>query len=290
MSTPTPLFTGLTTVDLAYSVDAYPAEDTKTRAREQFLGAGGPAANAAVTCAVLIGQARLLTAVGRHPLTELVREDLLGHGVELIDATPHRTDPPPVSSIVVAIGSGTRTIVSLDGSGMDVDFAAEFAEPVRNSSLVLIDGHHHELALGAARVASDSDIPVVLDAGRWRPEHAALLPLVDIAICSASFAPPDAEDLFGYLHRIGPRRVARTNGPDPIQYSDNGIRGEIAVREIGGGDTLGAGDILHGAFCAYYSRRRDFVDALTRASAVATLSCRHFGTRGWCDAVSELPG
>lgn len=48
MSTSTPLFAGATTVDLAYAVDSYPAEDTKTLAREHFLGAGGPAANAAV--------------------------------------------------------------------------------------------------------------------------------------------------------------------------------------------------------------------------------------------------
>ncbi|MEV5649636.1 PfkB family carbohydrate kinase [Nocardia sp. NPDC052254] len=292
MNAPAPLFAGLTTVDLAYGVGSYPAEDTKTTAREQFLGAGGPAANAAVACAVLIGEARLITALGRHPLTGLVRDDLASNGVELMDTTPEREQPPPVSSIVVATGRGTRTIVSLDGSGIEAHFDAKVAEHVLRSPVVLIDGHHRELALGVAETAHRAGIPVVLDAGRWRPDHADLLPLVDIAICSASFAPPGIEsaDLFEALHRLGPRHVAVTSGSEPIRYSTNGIRGEIAVRATATGDTLGAGDILHGAFCAYYTRDRDVVGALTRASAVATLSCRYFGTRGWRDALSELSG
>ncbi|PPJ35505.1 sugar kinase [Nocardia nova] len=283
-----PLFVGLTTVDLAYAVDAYPAEDTKTLAREQFLGAGGPAANAAVACAILTGGARLLTAVGRHPLAALIRDDLRSHGVELVDTTARRTDPPPISSIVVAAGAGTRTIVSLDGSGIGAPFGDELADRVREASVVLVDGHHIELALGIARAAHGMGIPVVLDGGRWKPEHARLLPLVDIAICSASFAPPDTEDIFDHLHRIGVHAVAVTRGHQPITYSANGIRGEIAVGGVDGADTLGAGDILHGAFCAYHARGHGFVDALTRAAAVATLSCRFFGTRAWGDRLGEL--
>ncbi|MBF4999918.1 sugar kinase [Nocardia sp. BSTN01] len=282
-----PLFVGLTTVDLSYAVDAYPVEDTKTRARDQFLGAGGPAANAAVACAILTGGARLLTAVGQHPLTALIRDDLRSHGVELVDTTARRTDPPPISSIVVAAGAGTRTVVSLDGSGIEVSFDDEFAALVRDASVVLVDGHHLELALGIARVARDAGIPVVLDGGRWKPEHAELLPLVDIAICSASFAPPDSRDVFAHLHRIGVHAVAVTRGQQPIMYSADGVRGEITVEDVDGADTLGAGDILHGAFCAYHSRGHDFVDALTRAAAVATLSCRFFGTRAWGDRLGE---
>ncbi|MDR7169267.1 sugar/nucleoside kinase (ribokinase family) [Nocardia kruczakiae] len=283
-----PLFVGLTTVDLSYAVDAYPAEDTKTRARDQFLGAGGPAANAAVACAILTGGARLLTAVGQHPLTALIRDDLRSHGVELVDTTARRTDPPPISSIVVAAGAGTRTVVSLDGSGIEASFDDESAALVQEAPVVLVDGHHIELALGIARVARAAGIPVVLDGGRWKPEHAQLLPLVDIAICSASFAPPDCQDVFGHLHRIGIPAVAVTRGQQPILYSANGVRGEIAVGDVDRADTLGAGDILHGAFCAYHSRGHDVVDALTRAAAVATLSCRFFGTRAWGDRLDEL--
>jgi sugar/nucleoside kinase (ribokinase family) len=51
-------------------------------------------------------------------------------------------------------------------------------------------------------------------------------------------------------------------------------------------DTLGAGDVLHGALayqlCAHESLDAAvFADALRRAVAVASRSCASFGTRAW---------
>lgn len=68
------VFAGLSTLDLAYAVDRYPAEDAKTQAADLFLGAGGPAANAAITYAFLSGRTpTLVTALGKHALAELIR-------------------------------------------------------------------------------------------------------------------------------------------------------------------------------------------------------------------------
>ncbi len=47
------LFVGLATLYITYAVHHYPGEDTKSLALEEFLGAGGPAANAAVACAIV---------------------------------------------------------------------------------------------------------------------------------------------------------------------------------------------------------------------------------------------
>jgi len=43
------------------------------------------------------------------------------------------------------------------------------------------------------------------------------------------------------------------------------------------------------AFCAYYIRSRNFVEALGRAATVATLSCRSFDTRDWRTEPTEQP-
>jgi sugar/nucleoside kinase (ribokinase family) len=51
-------------------------------------------------------------------------------------------------------------------------------------------------------------------------------------------------------------------------------------------DTLGAGDVFHGA-CAFAIAMVDkldetaFVDALQKAAAMAASSCESFGTRSW---------
>ncbi|WP_028478603.1 PfkB family carbohydrate kinase [Nocardia sp. CNY236] len=288
------LFVGLSTLDISHAVARYPGEDTKSRALDQFLGAGGPAANAAVACALVTGkQSTLITALGCHPLADLVRHDLTGHNVAVVDATPAGIDKPPISSAVVAMDAQTRTVVGLDATRIQAPCTVELTRYVEQASIVLVDGHHPDLAMGVARRAAEIGVPIVLDAGRWKPVHDRLLPLVDVAICSATFAPPgfdgDSSMLLDYVRSIGPTQAAVTRGPDPILYADRGRHGAVDVTPVTGADTLGAGDILHGAFCAYYSSRSDFVDALTHASAVATRSCRSFGTRNWVDTVDGLP-
>ncbi|MCM6772791.1 PfkB family carbohydrate kinase [Nocardia sp. CDC159] len=280
----TAVFVGLATLDIAYALDRYPDEDTKTRARDQFLGAGGPAANAAVTHAFLSGRTpALVTALGEHHLAQVIRRDLDEYGVAPVDVTPSGTHRPPVSSIMVATGSGTRTIVSLDGSEIAAPFDPSQLGPLNDARILLIDGHYPELAVGFATAARASGIPVVLDAGRWREVHAELLALTDIAICSASFAPPGvgADDLFDYLHDHGVGHAAVTHGGRPIPYSAPDGRGEIAVSGAPVVDTLGAGDVLHGAFCHYHVAGQPFPDALRLASEVASASCRYLGTRAW---------
>ncbi|MBJ8343787.1 PfkB family carbohydrate kinase [Antrihabitans sp. YC2-6] len=281
------MFVGLTTLDIAYLVDAYPAEDTKTQALDQFLGAGGPAANAAVTYAYLSRSSpTLLTAVGRHPLAEIVGSDLVEHGVGVLDAIPDSALQPPLSSIVVARQTHTRTVVSLDAQRIEAPFDEAFGAAVGHAGIVLMDGHFRDLAMGIATRARDAGIPVVLDAGRWKDSHRDLLPLVDIAICSAVFRPPlteynDSSKLFDAVHAMGPTHVAITRGAEPIRYSGPDGRGEVDVEPVHAVDTLGAGDILHGAFCHYFTASGDFAGALGSAAAVASVSCRWLGTREW---------
>ncbi|MBF6173207.1 PfkB family carbohydrate kinase [Nocardia blacklockiae] len=282
----TAVFVGLATLDIAYAVRRYPSEDSKTQAADQFLGAGGPAANAAVTYAFLSARTpALVTALGEHQLAQVIRRDLDDFGVAPMDVTPGGAQRPPVSSIVVATESGTRTIVSLDGSEISAPFRPTQLGPLNDADLVLIDGHYPELALGFARAARESGVPVLLDAGRWRPVHAELLALTDIAICSSAFAPPGTgggpDEVFDHLHRQGVRQAAITQGGNAIRYSEADRRDEITLPPAPAIDTLGAGDILHGAFCHFHCAGHSFPEALRAAAAIATASCAYLGTREW---------
>ncbi|WP_155981949.1 PfkB family carbohydrate kinase [Nocardia sp. BMG111209] len=282
----TAVFAGLATLDIAYAVPRYPAEDSKTQATGQFLGGGGPAANAAVTYAQLSGQTpALVTALGTDPLARLIRADLEAHGVAPHDVTPTGTHRPPVSSIVVATEAATRTIVSMDGAEISARFDPAQLRASDDAKVLLVDGHHPEIAIGFATAARRAGIPVVLDAGRWRPVHADLLPLTTIAICSAAFAPPgtggDRDAVLDHLHEQGVRYAAISRGPAPMPFRTPEGRGELAVPAVDAVDTLGAGDILHGAFCHYLVAGQQFTDALRDATAVASASCRYLGTREW---------
>jgi sugar/nucleoside kinase (ribokinase family) len=230
------------------------------------------------------GNARLLTGLGRHALADQVRLDLERQGVEIIDVIPGHEAPPPLSCITVSRRNGSRTVVSLDASRFPHLAVLSSMQLLDDVAIVLTDGHLTKLSLTVARAAIERGIPVVLDGGRWRAGTDELLEYVDIAICSRSFMPPDSEGIEAIHDMLLTKRVsavATTNGADPIIFSTTRSRGEIPVPNVTVVDTLGAGDILHGAFCFYSSRGHSFVEALRHAAIMASASCGYFGTREW---------
>ena len=67
---PVGVFVGLATLDVIHRIAKAPAVNQKITSTAQFVAAGGPAANAAVTFAALGGDAILVTALGDDPVAE----------------------------------------------------------------------------------------------------------------------------------------------------------------------------------------------------------------------------
>ena len=223
------LAVGLCTVDLVQRVDSLPAPGEKVQSTSVSLAAGGPATNAAITMALLGAQVRLVTALGSHPLADLARRDVEAYGVEVVDVLPERAEPPAVSAVSVRRSDGERTVVSHNAAGVGVSAWFNMSDV----DTVLLDGHHPELALNAAREAVG---PVVLDAGSWKPVFPDLLPHVDVCACSSAFRDP-----------VDCPVVTWTNGPDPVRWQAGADTGEVGVEQVRAVDTLGAGDVWHGA-------------------------------------------
>ncbi|KUL33393.1 PfkB family carbohydrate kinase [Actinoplanes awajinensis] len=288
------LFAGLCTLDVLQFVERYPADNEKVTALTQTVAAGGPATNAAATAAHLGGTATLLTAVGSHPLAAGIHADLAARGVHLIDLAAGDPGPPPVSSIVVSAGTGNRAVVSTNGATRTLT-VPDLPALVRGQRAVQVDGHYPELAVAVLTEARRQGIPTLLDAGSWKPALPALLPLLDVVVCSADFRPPSAHDpaaVAGFLAGHGVRWIAVSQGPGPLlRWTGNGFATH-PVPPADVVDTLGAGDVLHGALTLATARRRPLTDttfatSLDEAAAIATRSCTSFGTRTWMSDVDR---
>ncbi|HEY9726681.1 MAG TPA: sugar kinase [Chroococcales cyanobacterium] len=283
------LFVGMVTLDLVYLSPQLPSNNQKIVASDYTVAAGGPATNAAVTFSYLNDRATLMGVVGAHSITHLIRGDLEHHGVAIADLAPSSTEPPPVSSIIVTQATGDRAVISLNATKIQVSsdrLPVDFADEV---DIVLIDGHQMAVGHAIAQFAKNNNIPVVIDGGSWKPGFEEILPLVDYAICSANFYPPgcsSVEDVLAYLTAVGIPHIAITQGEKPIQYLSQGTSGQLLVPPIDAVDTMGAGDIFHGAFC-HYILQQNFVEALVSATKIAALSCQFFGTRRWMQTVSR---
>lgn len=277
------LFVGLVTLDLVYLTAGLPDNNQKIVAADYTLAAGGPATNAAITYSYLGNQATLLGVVGSNPIAQLIKADLYSYGVAIADLDPIQSQPPPVSSIIVTQGTGERAVVSINAVKNQVTSDAIPADILHSVDIVLIDGHQMEVGRAIALLAKANNIPVVIDGGSWKPGFESVLPFVDYAICSANFYPPNCNntsEVFAYLSAAGIPHIAITHGENPIQCLCRGRTSFLEVPQIKAVDTLGAGDIFHGAFC-HYILREDFTDALISAASVASYSCQFFGTRHW---------
>jgi sugar/nucleoside kinase (ribokinase family) len=277
------LFVGMVTLDLVYLSAKLPGNNQKVVASDYTVSAGGPATNAAVTFSYLGDRATLIGVIGTHPITHLIRSDLERHGVAMADLNPIATEPPPVSSIIVTEATGDRAVISINATKIQASSDQLPAAITSDIDIVLIDGHQMAVGCAIAQLAQTQAIPVAIDGGSWKPGYETILPFVDYAICSANFYPPgcsNSEEVMAYLAAVGIPHIAITQGEKPIQYFSLGVSGQLQIPQSNAVDTLGAGDIFHGAFC-HYILRQNFIEALAAAAKIASYSCQFFGTRQW---------
>ena len=290
---------GLATLDVVQVVDRLPAADEKVVARSLDVTFGGPAANAAATAAALGIRTVLVTALGTGPVADLVRAGLAAAGVDVVDllAGP---GTPAVSTVLVTNATGERAVVSVNAVGVpDLAAGARALGLHRNATAVLVDGHHLGAATVLAADATARGIPVLLDGGSWKPGLDSLLAHVDHAVLSADFRLPDcaegaegvrdADELLDRVADLGPRLVARSAGPGPVRIRtvdadgrrSSSVLHPRAVPAADVVDTLGAGDVLHGATAASLAAGHAVLTALADGVDRATESVRHPGALGW---------
>lgn len=281
MRRPRGVFTGLATVDVIHRVPRHPGPNEKITAARVDLAPGGPATGAAITFAALGGQAELITALGRTPFATAAAHALAQHGVTVHDLAPESQALPPLSSVMVNDTTGDRAVVSRNAEDQQVDPTPEIGALVSGADALLIDGHHPQLARAAAEAARESGICVVQDLGSWKIQTEGLLALTDVVISSADTRTPDGEAAGQNLLGYGPKVAAVTHGPQPVRWWAGNNHGQVPVPQVHAQDTLGAGDVFHGAFAYAQSMGSTMVDALDWAGRVAAVRVSHRGPVAW---------
>jgi sugar/nucleoside kinase (ribokinase family) len=283
------VFVGLATLDLVQRVAHRPGVNEKMIALRSDIAAGGPAAAAAVTFGALGGHSVLLSALGPGPMGRVVAGELDRAGVRIVDAWAAGADLS-ISAITVLEDTGQRSVVSRNAEDMMAVVPGALPAVIRDADVVLLDGHHPALAVAAGQAAQVAGVPVVLDCGSPKGVYAELVPLADVVVCSTSFVAgrPAESDAAGFealaaaLLAGGARLVAMTAGAEPVRWRTRQAAGAVTVPPVPVRDTLGAGDVLHGAVA--FARARGVTDperSLSFGVAVASLRVQHVGPRSW---------
>ena len=278
------LFVGLNTVDMQFFVQGYPKVNSKTKAQKNEIAAGGPATNAAVAASVLGADVTLITPIGEHTLSDFIRKDLNKHGVKVVDPIQGIDSEPVFASIVTDTNNGDRTVFSYMPENSQEHFIENLHIDFSDFDIALFDGFYPNMSKLIAKELRKFNIPMVFDGGSWKNGLEDLLPYMDIAVLSNDFTPPLCEtkyETINYLQQFCIRQIAITNGHRPILMYDNKILKDLPVPQVGVVDTLGAGDVYHGAFCYFLAENNYFQGALGEAAFVAAESCKWHGTRSW---------
>lgn len=282
------VFAGLATLDIIQSVERVPGSNEKVAALDFLVVAGGPAANAAVAFASCGGAPVLATALPHHALTEPVLRDLDSCGVEVCRAATY-DGPPITASIMVTRTSGDRAVVSPTGAATSANPEPASLPSLDGAGAVLIDGYFRAISLPLAAQARERGVPVILDAGSYKPYTEEVIRAVDIAVVSDDFAPPgtrgESGAVFDYLAARGVHAAVITRGPRSMLYRTPSGSGAVEVSPVEVVDTLGAGDFFHGALTWRIASLgwddARLADDLAVASRVAGKSLGTFGTRAW---------
>ena len=259
------LFIGVSGVDAVFLLDGpLPAENEKIKTNDFYIAPGGPAAKASMTFARLSGSASLITCIGDSPLGGYLKGVLAEYGVTVKDIAGPSYSNPNVSAVLLRAGKSSRTLVSgqipLDGVSFDSALSFDY-------DFCLYDCNLPALTPDIIAVLRELSIPLILDCGSWKENIEEALSYADIAISSSGFRSPEDLDIFALQEKYGIRLAARTNDGDPIEFRDRNSNGTVPVVKLDAGNTLGAGDVFHGAFCFYfYSRGCSFAEALENAA------------------------
>lgn len=269
--------------DFVFSVPQLPARGEKYRATRFELAGGGPAATAAVTIAKLGGRAHLAARVGADVAGDLIVGELRGYGVDCAHVLRVQGLGSSVSAVMVD-AAGERMIVNHLPAAMPAD-AAWLPDPVSlGVHAVLADTRWPDGAFAALRLARAAGLPGVLDADRPVPRTPDLL-------SAATHVAFSAEGLEEFVGDADPERslteIARhtrawlcvTLGAEGVLVRTRSGFSREPAHAVAAVDTLGAGDVWHGAFALALAEARGEPSAVRFASAAAALKVQRFGGR-----------
>jgi sulfofructose kinase len=292
-SPPGILCVGLAVMDQVYSVGELPEAPAKHFATAFREIGGGPAANAAVAIARLGGRARLWSRVGDDPVGQRIVDELEREGIEVAGIRRVPGARSGCSAIIVDTG-GERMIVNFRGERMDPDPSWLPVSEIRRADAVVADLRWPE---GSARALSEArrlGIPALLDADAT-PAREGAEPLAaanHILFSSQGLLEfTELTDTEAALRLAASRTdawVGVSAGRAGVYWLERERVRHLPAFAVDVVDTLGAGDVLHGAFALALARGAPIEEALRFACAAAALKCTRPGGRAGAPSAEEV--
>lgn len=275
---------GIPVRDLVFRVLDLPARGNKERATHFDELAGGNALNAAVAIARLGGAARLSGPMGdaKEKASSYIFDQLARENIDTSALVQMPGIVTPISNIMID-PSGERTIVTYRDPELwnvrlpDADTLLAECDGILTENRCA--GFVTEICVEARR----RNIPVILDADHIMSLREGLLMASSHIIFSSEALHATAgltndTEALRKIADLSPAFLAVTSGAHGMTWIDgNRAPHHMPAFPVHTVDTLGAGDVFHGAFALAVTENQSLAAAMRFASAAAALKCTRFG-------------
>jgi sugar/nucleoside kinase (ribokinase family) len=275
---------GIPVRDLTFRVEAVPERGSKANATHLAEICGGNALNAAIAIARLGGRVAFAGPMGdvRETSSGFILERMAAEGIETGHIVRIPDTATPVSAIIID-ASGERTLTIYRDPELWTVQLPDADELLADCQAVLVESRCGAFCIDLCTEARRRGIPVIVGVDR-------AMALTDGLLTSAShllFASEQVQETAGIeddgealkqLAKLTLAFLAATRGPcGTIWLNEAGTLEETPAFPVEAVDTLGAGDVFHGAFTLRLAEGGEVREALRFAAAAAALKCTRHG-------------
>jgi sulfofructose kinase len=275
---------GMPVRDLTFRVHGLPARGSKENATHFDEICGGNALNGAIGIVRLGGRASICGPMGDagETTSRFIFEKMAEEGIE----TKHLVHMPglvtPISNIMID-PSGERTIVTFRDPEL---WRVRLPDPDRlleDCAAILTESRCAAFCTDVCAEARRRGIPVIVDVDRAMSLREGLLTASSHLVFSSEPLQETADvaddgEALKKIAKLTPSFLAGTRGArGTIWLDENHHLQQTPAFPVHTVDTLGAGDVFHGAFALAITENQDLRSALRFASAAAALKCTRFG-------------
>lgn len=280
---------GVITVDTVALVDRYPSEDERVIAHEIVRGGGGPAAVAAVALSRLGIKTAIIGTIGddadgKEVLRIFEKEGVDTSGISIGDS-------PTAGSVIVSSSESSSRAINTRQPVNQAPINVAARNLVSQAQWIHVDhvGINRLEELGVSRgrgplISFDAGYevesfdPITVDLFVPTDRQMSLrYPGVDLGVALENDSMKAGNTVVATQGSAGSSGFS----PETGLVTASGFKVEVK-------GTLGAGDVFHGALVAQIIQGHSLQVAMSRANAVAALSCRGLDGQSMIPTTTEL--
>jgi len=282
-------------VDLNVNIGRFPVPGGAERVKALSWQGGGKVATGLAACSRLGAKCAMMGRVGGDIFGDFIVRDLRLHGVDVSAVKITERASSSLSIVLSDRATGSRSFLFAPGSAPECALEDIDAEMLRRAKYLFIC-RANGVTERAADIAREAGVQIFIDADGYSEGIAVMIPKIDVFVGSEYFYGGMFGDGGDGLLEENCRRIADM-GPRiaVFTFGEDGCAGvceegffRLPAFSVETEDTVGAGDVFHGAFLSGLLRGFPAREAARFASAAAAIKCTRIGGRAGIPDIGTL--